>query len=179
MPDLVPPTSRVRVSFIAAMGEFRAEGRGGPGDQSMVGAEIRDHGATWADPERFEQYARQVRDEALDATPRPAGYVPSTTLWWVDGDAYLGRIAIRHQLTEHLLDYGGHIGYDIRPSARRRGHATAMLARTLPVAAALGIDPVLITCDEDNIGSRKVIESNGGRFEDQRGIKLRYWVPAS
>jgi predicted acetyltransferase len=177
MPDLVPPTSRVRVSFIAAMDEFRAEGRGSRDDQSMVGAEIRDYGATWADPERFEQYARHVRDEALDATPRPAGYVPSTTLWWIDGDEYLGRVAIRHQLTPHLLDYGGHIGYDIRPSARRRGHATAMLARTLPVAAALGIDPVLITCDEDNIGSRKVIESNGGRFEDQRGIKLRYWVP--
>ena len=179
MPDLVPPTSRVRVSFIAAMDEFRAEGRGGPEDQSMVGAEIRYYGATWADPERFEEYAGHVRDEALDATPRPAGYVPSTTLWWIDGDEYLGRIAIRHQLTPHLLDYGGHIGYDIRPSARLRGHATAMLARTLPVAAALGIDPVLITCDEDNIGSRKVIESNGGRFEDQRGIKLRYWVPTS
>jgi predicted acetyltransferase len=53
-----------------------------------------------------------------------------------------------------------------------------MLARTLPVAAALGIDPVLITCDEDNIGSRKVIEANGGQFDDQRGVKLRFWVPA-
>jgi predicted acetyltransferase len=54
-----------------------------------------------------------------------------------------------------------------------------MLARALPVAAALGIDEVLITCDEDNTGSRKVIESNGGRFDDQRGIKLRFWVPTS
>ncbi len=179
MADLVPPTSLVRVSFIAAMDEFRAEGRGRPGDPSMVGAEIRDYSATWADPDGFEQYVRQVRDEALDDTPRSAGYVPSTTLWWVDGTAYLGRIAIRHQLTQHLLDYGGHIGYDIRPSARRRGHATAMLNRTLPVAAGLGINPALITCDEDNIGSRKVIESNGGRLEDQRGIKLRYWVPTS
>ncbi len=54
-----------------------------------------------------------------------------------------------------------------------------MLAAALPVAAALGIDPVLVTCDEDNVGSRKVIEANRGVLEDKRGIKLRYWVAAS
>jgi predicted acetyltransferase len=113
----------------------------------------------------------------VEDSPRPEGLVPSTTLWWADGDEYLGRIDIRHRLTQHLLDYGGHIGYDVRPSARRRGHATAMLARALPVAAGLGIDPALITCDEDNIASRKVIERSGGQFDDQRGIKLRFWVP--
>jgi predicted acetyltransferase len=178
MPDLVAPTSGVRVSFIAAMDELRAEGRGAPDDNSMVGSEIRDYGAGWADPEFFEEYTRQLREQALEDPARPDGLVPATTLWWADGDEYLGRIAIRHRLTQHLLDYGGHIGYDIRPSARRRGHATAMLTRALPVAAGLGIDPVLITCDEDNIGSRKVIESNGGQFDDQRGVKLRFWVPA-
>jgi len=178
MAALVAPTSRVRVSFLAAMEEFRAEGRGLAGDNSMVGAEIRDYGPGWAEPALFEEYTRLVRDQAREDAPRPAGFVPSTTLWWVEGEEYLGRIAIRHRLTEHLLHYGGHIGYDVRPTARRRGHATAMLARTLPVAAALDIDPVLITCDEDNIGSRKVIEANGGQFDDQRGVKLRFWVPA-
>jgi len=177
MPDLVAPTSRVRLSFIAAMDELRAEGRGAPGDNSMVGSEIRNYGAGWADPEFFEEYARQLREQALDDSARPEGHVPATTLWWAEGDEYLGRIAIRHRLTQHLLDYGGHIGYDIRPSARRRGHATTMLAHALPAAAALGIDPALITCDEDNIGSRKVIESNGGQLDDQRGVKLRFWVP--
>jgi predicted acetyltransferase len=177
MPDLVPPTARVRISFIAAMDELRAEGLGGPADNSTVGRLIRDFGPGWADPQRFEDYARHMRDQALEDSPRPEGFVPSTTLWWIDGDDYLGRIAIRHRLTPELLDYAGHIGYDVRPSARRRGHATAMLARALPVAAALGIDRALITCDEDNIGSRKVIESNGGQFEGQRGIKLRFWVP--
>jgi predicted acetyltransferase len=176
MPDLVPPAAHVRLSFMAAMDELRAEGRGAPGDDTMVGREIREFGATWADPRRFEQYIRRLRDQALDAL-QPGGLVPSTTLWWIDGDEYLGRIAIRHRLTQELLDYGGHIGYDVRPSARRRGHATAMLARALPVAAGMGIDPALITCDEDNIGSRKVIEANGGQFEDQRGIKMRFWVP--
>jgi predicted acetyltransferase len=77
------------------------------------------------------------------------------------------------------MNVGGHIGYDVRPSARQRGHATAMLAAALPVARGLGIDRVLVTCDDDNIASRKVIEASGGVLEDQRGDKLRYWVPTS
>jgi predicted acetyltransferase len=105
------------------------------------------------------------------------GYVPGTTLWWADGDEYLGRLTIRHRLTPSLLQVGGHIGYDVRTSARRRGHATAMLAAALPVAHGMGIDPVLINCNEDNVGSRKVIEGNGGVLEDMREGKLRFWVP--
>jgi predicted acetyltransferase len=97
----------------------------------------------------------------------------------VNGGEYLGRIAIRHRLTDGLREWGGHIGYIVRPSARQRGYATAMLAAALLLARGLGIDPALLTCDAGNIGSRKVIEANGGRLEDQRGVKLRYWVPAS
>ena len=103
--------------------------------------------------------------------------MPCTTLWWVDGSAYLGRIAIRHRLTPALREVGGHIGYDVRRSARRQGHATAMLAAALPVAAALGIDPALVTCDDTNVASRKVIEANGGVLEDERAGVLRFWVP--
>ena len=102
--------------------------------------------------------------------------MPVTTLWWLADDEYLGRIAVRHRLTPHLRDTGGHIGYDVRPSARRRGHATAMLRAVLPVARDLGIGPALVTCDVDNVASRKVIEANGGVLEDQRGGKLRFWV---
>ena len=58
-----------------------------------------------------------------------------------------------------------------------QGHASAMLAASLPVAARLGIDSVLVTCDATNVGSRRVIEANGGVFEDQRAEKLRYWIP--
>src|SRR5579875_2852108 len=110
--------------------------------------------------------------------PRAEGYVPATTLWWVDGTEYLGRVSIRHRLNPRLLEVSGHIGYDVRPSARRRGHATAMLRAALPVAAALGIDPVLVTCDAGNIGSLKVIEANGGKLENRRGTKLRFWIQA-
>ena len=136
-------------------------------------------GLRHADPEVFRGYVAQVVDQAREDAPRPAWMVPSTTLWWVDGTDYLGRISIRHRLTPILLDWGGHIGYDVRPSARRRGYATAMLAAARPVAARLGIDPALVTCDPDNTGSRKVIEANGGVLEDQRAGKLRFWVPTS
>ena len=86
---------------------------------------------------------------------------------------------MRHRLTPLLLEVGGHIGYDVRPSARRQGHATAMLRAALPVANGLGIDPALITCDATNTGSRLVIERNGGELEDERFGKLRYWVATS
>jgi predicted acetyltransferase len=177
MPELVEPTVVVRASFLAAMQEFADEGRAG--DETPVGRVLAEWGDRWTTDEGFAAYvAGVVRDREEDAPRRP-GWVPCTTLWWVDGPAYLGRIAIRHRLTPALREVGGHIGYDVRRSARRQGHATAMLAAGLPVAAALGIDPVLVTCDDTNVGSRKVIEANGGRLEDQRGVKLRYWVPTS
>ncbi|HZG07245.1 MAG TPA: GNAT family N-acetyltransferase [Streptomyces sp.] len=179
MPELITPTVRVHASFLEAMEEFAAEGRGTPEDNSMVGRDIRAYRGRWEDPEVFAEYVAALRADAEEDTPRPSGFVPSTTLWWVDGDTYLGRIAIRHRLNTFLLDYGGHIGYDVRASARRRGHATAMLRAALPVARSLGIDPALITCDDTNIASRKVIEACGGVFEDRRGVKLRYWVPTT
>ena len=93
------------------------------------------------------------------------------------GPEFLGRIALRHRLNEYLRTLGGHIGYDVRPSARRRGHATAMLAAAVPRAHAMGIDPVLVTCDVDNVASRRVIEANGGVLENELQGKLRFWVP--
>jgi predicted acetyltransferase len=161
------------------MDEFRAEGRGGPDDKSMIAQEIQRYSDKWTAPDAFAEYATWLRDQALEDSPRPAHHVPSTTLWWVSNDDYLGRVAIRHRLTPQLLNSGGHIGYDVRPTARWRGHATAMLAAALPVVASLGIGRALITCDDTNVGSRKVIEANRGVFEDQRGALLRFWVPTT
>jgi predicted acetyltransferase len=176
MPQLLAPDVRYRRSFAAAMAEFEAEGRGSADDLTVIGGYTRLRRAAWADDAAFAAFTASIRAEALEATDRPAGYVPDTELWWVDGDEFLGRIAIRHRLTPALLEVGGHIGYDVRPSARRRGHATEMLRRALPIARALGIDRALITCDADNVGSRIVIERNGGILEDQRRNKLRFWV---
>jgi predicted acetyltransferase len=92
---------------------------------------------------------------------------------------FLGRVGIRHRLTPRLRREGGHIGYWIRPTARRQGHATAAFRASLPMAHRLGLDPVLVTTDETNVGSRKIIEAAGGVFERQNGIKRLYWVPTA
>lgn len=177
MPELILPDGRVQLSFLTAMKEFQAEGRGDADANSMLGREIRMWGGRWEDPAAFAEYAAWLRADVQEDASRPPGFVPATTMWWADGDEYLGRIAIRHRLTPSLLLLGGHIGYDVRPSARRRGHATAMLAGALVVARGLGIDRVLITCREDNVGSRKVIEANGGVLDDVRDGILRFWAP--
>lgn len=107
--------------------------------------------------------------------------VPSTYFWITAGDGgpddeVVGFLHLRHSLNDFLLEEGGHIGYSVRPSARRRGHASAALGLALREAAALGIGRVLVTCDDDNEPSRRTIEANGGVLEDVRVGKRRYWI---
>jgi predicted acetyltransferase len=178
MPTLIAPDARCHRSFLEAMAGFAAEGRGGADDHSMIGRDLREWAPAWEDREVFAAYARSVRAQELEATPRPATFVPCTTRWWCEGTTYLGRIQLRHRLNDWLLEVGGHIGYDVAPAHRRRGHASAMLRAFLPwVREAHGLEQVLVTCDVDNVPSRRVIESCSGVLEDQRGVKLRYWVP--
>lgn len=89
---------------------------------------------------------------------------------------FLGRIAIRHRLTPKLRQFGGHIGYDVVPTARGKGHARRMLGLALPVARKLGIDRALLTCGLDNIASQKVIEANGGILDENATERLRFWI---
>ncbi|NMO50368.1 GNAT family N-acetyltransferase [Actinoplanes sp. TBRC 11911] len=162
------------------MDEYVAEGRGAPSDQTNVGRDIRIFGDKWADAAEFRHFVDSVRLQAFEDTPRPSTFVPTTTLWWVDGDEYLGRVTIRHRLAPRGIgERNGHIGYDVRPSARRKGHATAMLAAARPWAAEVGLFRALITCDVLNEPSRRVIETNGGVFIDRLDEKLRYWLPVS
>jgi predicted acetyltransferase len=173
---LVSPTATVHRSYLAALAEFRAEGRLGADDHSML---ARAAGGVPDGPEGFERYVAEIRALALPEAPRPEGWVPCTELWYVDGAEWLGHLNLRHRLTPQLTEVGGHIGYDVRPSARRRGHATAMLRDGLTIARSLGIESALLTCDHDNVASRRVIERAGGVFEDRRGDKLRFWVPTT
>ena len=175
MPELVLPDVRVRESFLEAMREVVAEGN--RAEAAYLGSEQTRYRVRWNSPEGFAEYVATVRADGAETTPRRIGIVPHTTWWWVDGEDYLGRISVRHRLTDFLRDVGGHVGYYVRPSRRRRGHATAMLRAVLPYAADLGLGQVLITCDDTNEGSRRVIEAAGGVLEDQRGVKLRYWLP--
>jgi predicted acetyltransferase len=169
MPELISPSAHVHASWLDAVAE--------PGYEPRWADDVDVEQLT--DARAFAAYCESQRAQALEGTARLTGWVPATHLWWVDGSEFLGRLSIRHRLTPWLLDYSGHIGYDVRPSARRRGHATAMLRAALPWCRDLGIDPVLVTCDADNLASRKVIENNGGKFEDQRDVKLRYWIATS
>ncbi len=175
MPQLVLPTTSVHESFLQAMAEFVAEGA----EFSQTAAWIEHNAPGWQDPDVFASFVEAVQADALPDTPRLDWHVPCTTLWWIEGEDYLGRLAIRHELNDFLLDVGGHIGYDVRPTRRREGHATEMLTQALPWARALGIDPALVTCDDDNVGSIRVIEAAGGVLEDVRRTKRRYWVPTS
>jgi predicted acetyltransferase len=168
------PSVDLHASFAEAMAELEAEGLGGPGDDSRVGREVRC--GLWRSPAGFARYVEKVLAASDLTEARAAGSVAETTWWWCAGSIYLGRISVRHWLTPHLLEVAGHIGYDVRPTARRRGHATAMLREVLPHARALGIQRALVTCDVGNVGSRRVIEANGGVLEDERRGKLRYWI---
>ncbi len=184
MLELVTPHSRLQRSFLEAADEFLAAGEAHHADIPAVRPEaftedVRFTREELEDPERFARFAEWVAGQKDEGSPRPEGYVAATELWMVADGEYVGRISVRHELTELLLTWGGHVGYSVRPSARRRGYATRALALMLPVAADLGIDPVLVTCDPDNDGSRRTIEKNGGVYEDTREGKLRYWVPAT
>ncbi|GAB3461295.1 GNAT family N-acetyltransferase [Kineococcus endophyticus] len=167
MPSLVAPRSSLA-------GSVRRAARSGEWDDHPTYA-----GVAGMDDAEFDAWTDRFVADAREGTPRPEGFVPSTNLWWVDGAEFLGRVQVRHRLTPRLRDLGGHVGYWVAPAARRRGHATAMLAAVLPVANALGLECVLVTCDVDNVGSRRVIEANGGLFEGRRGEKLRFWVPTA
>ena len=128
----------------------------------------------------FDKYV----DYMYDNSRLPKGYVPSTTLFLYDDerDIFIGAVNIRHYLNERLLYGGGHIGDGIRPSERRKGYATKMIGLALQECKKMGIDRVLMSCDPDNIGSKKSIMNNGGVFEDEiiskyGGERLeRYWI---
>jgi predicted acetyltransferase len=89
--------------------------------------------------------------------------VPETMLWWVEGDRFIGSASIRHALNDLLAQWGGHVGYAVRPSERGKGHATAILAGALDhCRAELAFDRVLLTVNAANAASIRVIEKNGG-----------------
>ena len=110
------------------------------------------------------------------------GFVPATTYFCLDTerDILVGAVNIRHRLNKSLLQDGGHIGDGVRPSERRRGYATRMIALALEKCREMGIGRVLMTCSRDNIGSAKGIRKNGGVLENEISsggeIVQRYWI---
>ena len=126
----------------------------------------------------FSAYIRRLNEENQNIGLKP-GYVPSTTFWLTTNNTQIiGESRLRHWLTTSLEHEGGHIGYVIRPSERRKGYGTHILALTLQKAKDLGLNRVLLTCDTDNIGSACVIEQNGGKLASQ-GTSNSYGKPIS
>jgi len=129
----------------------------------------------------FVDYVRRL-DGWSRGQELPGNFVPNTFLVGVVGRTIVGRVSIRHELNAYLSKYGGHVGYGVVPSRRNRGYASQMLRLTLPIAARLGIARVLVTCDEDNSASRRVIEKAGGVFENVMQapgtgvLTRRYWI---
>ena len=113
----------------------------------------------------------------------PDGLVTATQFMLVsEDDKILGMIQVRHYFNDYLSKYGGHIGYSVRPSERRKGYTKLMLSTALPFCRRIGLNKVLITCIDGNIGSEKTIVANGGVYESsiyekKEGVFLkRFWI---
>ena len=141
-----------------------------------------DH-SPWAIFSPHKDFDEYIKLTALREMPTDPKYVPSSLYYAYDEDRNImvGAVNIRHYLNDKLLFDGGHIGNGVRPSERRKGYGTLIISLALKECKKLGINKVLITCNKDNIGSKKSIINNGGILEneviDEDGKKvLRYWI---
>lgn len=181
MLSLVDPDARYHASWLDAQAEFAEAGEYQHGSGLTRDGESPEGRPCWyaadlADPARFAafvEFSRALRDPAYG---RPYGYVADTKRWAIDDGRYVGVCSLRHSLNDFLLELGGHIGYSVRPSARRRGVASWMLGEAVAEARALGIERVLVTCAEGNSASAGVIEKAGGVLEDTRQGYRRFWI---
>ena len=171
MPELIAPTASLHAAWLDAHAEW------GPGqheDGFGLGAsdEVRSPGG-------FAAWLARLGAQSDPATTIDAGRHRCTYRWIVEDERVLGGIALRDGDDDYVR-WAGHLGYGIRPSARRRGLATWALGRMLDQARALGMDRVLAVCAVDNIASVKTIERCGGLFEGIADTKLgparRYWI---
>ncbi|ONI77707.1 GNAT family N-acetyltransferase [Actinosynnema sp. ALI-1.44] len=161
MPELIAPDARLHAAWLEAHAEW-GEGRHEDGFGLLASDEVRSAPG-------FAAWVARLAAEHATCTYR----------WIVDGDQVLGGIALRHEHSDYV-NWAGHIGYGIRPSARGKGLATWALGRMLGAARELGLDRVLVVCALGNATSARTIERNGGVLEgigDTRfGQVRRYWV---
>jgi predicted acetyltransferase len=172
MPELLAPTVRLR----SAWGEAHEEW--GPGlHEDGFGLHPEDDVDSNTG---FAAWVGRLLEQSDTSIPLAPERVHCTYRWIVEGERVLGGIALRHELNERLMREGGHIGYGIRPSERRRGLASWALMQMLGTARGLGIERLLVVCAVDNTASARTIKHCGGVLEDIRhtdGIALqRYWI---
>ena len=132
-------------------------------------------------PANFPAMVQELLD-AHNGINIPETWVPDSTYWLVtDENKIVGAVNIRHSLTEHLFNAGGHIGYGIRPSERRKGYATKLLELSLEKTKKLNITRALVVCDAVNTASEKTILHNGGVrdddfIEEDGNVVRRFWI---
>jgi len=169
MLELRSPTLSDELAFRAAVAEFKL------------------HDPEWhfafhfTEATDFSAYVERVRNQTKGKDL--GDFVSNTYLIAVVGNKVVGRVSLRHELNAFLSKKGGHIGYGVVPSERRRGYAKEILRQTLPIAKELGLTRVLLTCDDDNIASARTIERNGGILEgivsdesESPAVFRRYWI---
>ncbi len=141
----------------------------GPGENGYINSEYE------MDYRDFPSYlkGRIKISRGIDLGPQ---YVPQTMYWLLIDERPVGIGKLRHYLNDDLRRVGGHIGYTIRPSERGKGYGTILLRELIKEAKAKGIDELLLTCEERNIPSKRVIEGNNGELFDILDGKCRYWI---
>ena len=130
----------------------------------------------------YEEWLSKIEKEHKGIDLQP-GRVPSSVYFLMNGDRIVGNLSIRHNIDNDFLSlYGGHIGYGVRPTERRKGYATIMLNLALEKCDELGLENIMVSCKEDNVGSAKTIENNCGVLkeilfipEENCNIK-KYWI---
>jgi len=169
--ELIFPTEKYYLSYVDAINEYEKNNvrtydflDGSRGPQNAVFKRIEDH-----------RLGRNL----------PENYVKATFLWLVRHDEFIGEVSIRHSLTDALMRFGGNIGYGVRYSEWNKGFGTIMLSEALIYAKeGIGLKRVLITCNDTNVASARVIEKNGGILQDKivnvfdnvESITGRYWI---
>ena len=173
--ELVQPSAEYKDSFLDAVREFQADD-----DFTTRTAWYRSISVSELEAD-FDAFVAREVGYALGKN-LPGDFVPCSEYWLVDDGKFIGRASLRHRLNQRLEKFGGHIGYDIRPSERGTGYGNTILALTLEKANGLGLHRVLVTVDVRNTASRKVVEKNGGVFQDKIPNPdmghdlLRYWI---
>lgn len=175
---LEEPDVRFKKAYLAAMAEYRLPDANGRLDSVTYAARL-----GYDETRLSAAFGDFVRDlgRVQDRRCLPPGWRPERIFWAFEGDRYIGEAAIRSEEDAYILTVAGHIGFEVRPSARGKGYGRGILTLSLARAAALGLLRVLVTCDVDNIASRRTIERCGGvpaegLLDPETGRwKLRYW----